>query len=191
MAISKARKDELVAQYVDLLNQSDAIFITEYKGMSVKQLQELRTSVRESGGVFHITKNTLLKVALDETESQIPAEILKGQIATGFALGEAPALAKALTEYAKKEDVLVIQGGLMDNNVLNADDVKALASLPSMDQLRAQILGLINAPATNIVSTVTSGVRQLVNVVDAYAKKDGESDEASAEAASADAEVAA
>ncbi|NCF65840.1 MAG: 50S ribosomal protein L10 [Chloroflexi bacterium] len=179
MAITKERKEELVIQYKDFIEQSDAVFLTEYKGMTVKDIQALRLKLREVDGRFYITKNTLLKLALEESDMPAPSELLVGQVASGFAMGEAPALAKALVNFAKKEDNLTIRGGVMDQEVLSLAQVEALAELPSLDQLRAQIIGLIDGPARGLVSTVNSGVRQVVNVVDAFAR----SEEADPEAA--------
>lgn len=172
MAISKARKDELVAQYVDLLDKSGAVFFADYTGMTVKQLEELRAKVRETDGAFHITKNTLLQVALTKAGHSVPDDVLQGQVATGFALGEAPSMAKVLTDYAKSVDEMSIRGGLMDAKPLTDADVKALADLPSMDELRATILSMVNAPARNLVGVVAGSVRQVVNVIDAYASKE-------------------
>ncbi|MFQ5401180.1 MAG: 50S ribosomal protein L10 [Anaerolineae bacterium] len=172
MAISRARKEKLVAQYVELIEQSKAIFLTEYSGMNVKGLQALRKEVRDADGLFHVTKKTLFKHALEQADLPIPPELFEGQIAAGFALEEAPTLAKALVDFAKSEDTLSLQGGIMGTEVLSKEQVEALAKLPSLDQLRAQIIGLISAPAQNIVSTVTSGIRQVINVVDAYAKSE-------------------
>lgn len=180
MAISKKRKDTLVSQYKELIDESDAIFLTEYGGMTVKDLQELRSKVREIDGKFYITKNTLLQLALEQSDIPAPSELLVGQVATGFALGEAPTMAKTLVNYAKGDDNLTIKGGIMNLKILSASDVEALAELPSLDQLRAQILGLIDGPARGIVSTLSSGVRQVVNVVDAYAKSEEAEPEAAA-----------
>lgn len=174
MAISKARKDELVAQYIDLLNNSRAVFITEYTGLNVKDINQLRLEVRKAEGAFHVTKNTLLRHALKEANRPVPEELLLGQVATGFALNEAPTLAKTLTDFAKDQENLVIKGAILGDEILTADQVKNLASLPSRDELRAQIIGLISAPAQNVASVIAGGVRQVVNVLDAYAKKDGE-----------------
>ena len=179
MAISKARKDELLAQYSGLIDDSSAIFFAEYTGMSVQAMDDLRDKVYDAEGAFHVTKNTLLSLALENADRDIPADFLQGQLATGFALNEAPSLAKALVDYADKSDSLTLKGGLLGEKFLTADEIEALAKLPTLDQLRGQILGLVNAPARNIASVVASGVRQVVNVVDAYAK----SEEGSAEAA--------
>ena len=179
MAISKARKDELIAQYIDLLNQSEAIFLTGYTGLDVRQMQALRLEVRKVEGTYHVTKNTLLRLALEEVGKPVPADLMNGQVAAGFAKDEAPSLAKALTDFAKDEEMLVIKGGILGNELLSADQVKALAKLPSLDELRAQLLGLIQGPARSIAGTVASSVRQVVNVVDAYAQSEGD-DEPSA-----------
>ncbi len=181
MAINKERKQMLVDEYIDLLKQSRAIILTEYKGLSVKQMQELRAEVRKADGSFLVTKNTLLRLALEQTGKTVPTELLAGQVGTGFALNEVPALAKTLSQFAKKEEALVIKGGVLGNDVLSADQVMALANLPSLDELRAQLVGLIQGPARNLAATVAGGVRQLVNVFDAYAKSE---DEAEAEVAS-------
>lgn len=181
MAISRARKEELVQQYMDLIDASQAIFIAEYGGMNVKSLEGLRQKAREVDGAIFVTKNTLLAHALREKNRPVPEELLVGQVAAGFATGEAPSLAKTLMEYAKGEANLKIKGGILDQNILNPAQIEALADLPPLDHLRAQILGLINAPAQNIAGVIAGGVRQIVNVLDAYAKKaDGD---AAAEAA--------
>lgn len=174
MAISKARKEELVAQYADLLENSKALFIADYTGMSVQALESLRTEVRQADGALYVTKNTLLRIALEQAGRTVPEELLRGQIATGFALGESPTLAKVLKDFAKKNDNLELRGGLFGDELLTPDQVDALAEMPSLDELRAQLVGLISAPARNVASVVASGVRQVVNVIDAYSKKEEE-----------------
>ncbi|HSG15629.1 MAG TPA: 50S ribosomal protein L10 [Anaerolineae bacterium] len=172
MAITKQRKEELVAQYSELLDQSKAIILTEYSGLNVKQMQALRAQVRQADGAYYVTKNTLLRLALSQSGHELPEELLVGQLATGFAMNEVPTLAKALTEFAKDQEELTIVGGLLDDELLTAEQVKALAELPSLDELRAQIMGMLQAPARNLATVVSGGVRQVVNVLDAYAKQD-------------------
>jgi len=174
LAITKERKDELVAQYVELLNNSRAVFITEYTGLNVKDINALRQEVRKVDGAFHVTKNTLLRYALEQADRPIPEELLTGQVATGFALNEVPTLAKTLTDFAKDKENLVIKGAILGPNILTAEQVADLAKLPSLDELRAQLIGLIGTPAQNIASVIAGSVRQIVNVLDAYAKKDSE-----------------
>jgi len=176
LAISKARKDELVAQYIELINSSNAIFMTEYTGLSVSDMEALREKVREADGAFYVTKNRLLRVAMEQTDTPVPEELLTGQMAAGFAMSDAPPLAKALVDYAKKEEKLIIKGVIFDGDVLAADGVKALASLPTLPEVQSQLVGIISAPARNLASVIASGVRQVVNVVDAYAKDEKTAD---------------
>lgn len=178
MALTRERKEELVAQYVELLNQSSGIFLAEYSGITVQQMQDLRAEVRKANGAFHVTKNTLLRNALDETGRSLPEELLTGQTATGFALGEVPSLAKALADFSDEIDTFKIKGGMMAGDFLTAEQVEALADLPSLDELRAQIIGMISSPAQNVTSAIANGVRQLINVLDAYAKQEEEGAEA-------------
>ncbi len=172
MAITKARKDELMAQYDELIQNSRAIFLAEYSGMNVKQMNALRDKVYEVDGAFHVTKNTLFKLALENTHKKVPDDLLEGQLATGFALSEAPSLAKVLVDFAKDADKVKVRGGFLGNEFVTAEQIEALAKLPSLDQLRAQLVGLVSAPARNVASVLASGVRQVVNVVDAYAKSE-------------------
>lgn len=173
MAITRERKEELVAKYVDLLKQSDAVFIAEYKGLTVKKLQDLRAEARKSGGVVYVTKNTLLLKALEEVGMAAPTEQMKGQLATSFSLGgDATSMAKTILEYAKKEELLTVKGGVLGKNFLSAKQVDDLSKLPGLDQLRAQLIGVISAPARNVASVIAGGVRQVVNVLDAYTRKD-------------------
>jgi large subunit ribosomal protein L10 len=171
LAISKQRKEDLVAEYSELLESSRAVFLTEYTGLDVKDMQKLRGEVRKAEGVFRVTKNTLLLYALEQSGKPAPAELLVGQLASGFALNEVPTLAKALTDFSKEVEEFTIKFGILDDELLTAEQVKALASLPSLDELRAQIIGLISAPARNIASTMANSVRQVINVVDAHAKQ--------------------
>lgn len=170
MAITKERKQRLVAEYLELINQSDAIFLTSYSGMSVKGMESLRKEVRNANGVFRVTKNTLLKLALEKAERRMPPELLTGQLATGFALAGVPPLAKALVDFEKEEEAFSLHGALLGDEYLSAEEIEAIAKLPTLDQLRAQILGLISAPAQNVALVVSSGIRQVINVMDAYAK---------------------
>ena len=172
MAISKARKDELVAQYIELINESNAIFVTDYTGLSVSDLEALREKVREVDGAFYVTKNRLLRVAMEQTNTPVPEELLIGQVAAGFAMSDAPPLAKTLVDYAKKEEKLIIKGVVFDGDVLAADGVKALASLPTLPEVQSQLVGIISAPARNLAAVIAGGVRQVINVVDAYAKSE-------------------
>lgn len=172
MAITKQKKEELVAEYAELLNQSEAIFLTEYTGLDVKQMQQLRADVRKVEGAYRVTKNTLLLRALEKSGKPVPTDLMTGQLATGFAMQEVPSLAKLLIDFAKDEENFAIKGGILGDELLTAEQIEELAKLPTLEELRATIIGLIQAPARNVASTVAGGVRQVVNLLDAYAKQD-------------------
>lgn len=140
--------------------------------MSVKTMETLRQEVRKADGALFVTKNTLLRIALEQAGLPVPSALLKQQVMASFSLGQAPSLAKTLTDFAKKEEKLVVKGGVFGKDLLNGEQVKSLADMPSLDELRGQLVGIISAPARNLVSVVAGGVRQVVNVIDAYAKKD-------------------
>jgi large subunit ribosomal protein L10 len=148
------------------------MILAEYTGMSVKALEALRIEVDKVDGKFHVTKNTLLQLALEEANITVPENVLNGQLATGFALEEAQSLAKTLVDFAAKEQAFNVKGGFLGKDFVTAEQIEALAKMPSLDQLRAQLIGLINAPAQNVAGVIAGGVRQVVNVIDAYAKLD-------------------
>ncbi len=172
MAISKERKNELVNQYVVWANQSKAMFMTEYLGLSMKQIDELRTKVRESGSEFHIVKNTLGKVAFEQAGLDAPEKLLEGSTAIMFAFKDAPEAAKVISEYARTSDFVKIKGGYLDGRRISAEDVKALADLPPLPVMRAQLLGVIMAPASKLARTLAEPARQVAAVLKAYADKD-------------------
>lgn len=172
MAITKKRKDELVGNYTEWLNRSQAMILTEYLGLSMKQIDDLRAKVREAGGEFHIVKNTLGEVAFKEAGLPLPAEFLAGSTAVAFAFTDAPHMAKVMSEYARTNEFVKIKGGYLAKRTMTADDVKALAELPPLPVMRAQLLGTILAPASQLVRTLAEPARQVAAVLKAYADKD-------------------
>lgn len=174
MAITRAKKEELVQEYVEQLNSSEAIIFTDYRGLSVADLQLLRTKVREAEGSYSVVKNTLARRALAEVGLSAPAEMTFGPIGICFCQQNIPGVTKALTDFAKTHDKLVVKGGLMGEKVIDEAAIKSLASLPSLEVLQAQLLGVINAPASRLVGVLSGGVRQLVNVFNAYSEQGAE-----------------
>lgn len=171
MAISKERKRELVADYKDWIEKSRAVILTDYKGLSMKDLDELRSKVREAGGEFHIVKNTLGKIAFEESERAILEGYFEGTTAAGFAFEDAPGLAKALTEFAKSVEVLKIKGGYLDADPMSAADITALAELPPLPVMRARLLGTLMAPATQLARVLNEPGRQVAAVIKAFSEK--------------------
>jgi large subunit ribosomal protein L10 len=182
LAISKQRKNEMVGEYVDWINQSRALIVSEYVGLSMQQIDELRAKVREAGGEFHIVKNTLGRVAFQEAGLSKAEEILKGSTAICFAFQDAPAIAKVMAEYAKSSDFLKIKGGYLEKRAIGSEDVRALADLPPLPVMRAQLLGVLTAPASKLVRTLAEPARQMAAVLKAYAEKDAAPETATANA---------
>ncbi|MCQ3974706.1 MAG: 50S ribosomal protein L10 [Anaerolineae bacterium] len=174
LAISREKKEELLKGYLQELNLSEAVIITGYRGLKVSQVEQLRKKVREAEGSFAIVKNTLAERALKEAGIAFDADMLTGPIGIGFCHSNVGGVAKAITDFAKQNELLTIRGGMLGNRVIDEAGVKNLATLPSLDVLRAQLLGLINAPASQLAGVVAGGVRQLVNVFNAYAEKEAE-----------------
>ena len=185
LAISREKKEELVAQYVQEINDSEGIIITEYRGLSVPQLQELRAKIREAQGSYAVVKNTLAKRALEEVGLPTADDLLTGPVGLGFCHQNLPGVAKVMTDFAKGNDLMVIKGGLIGKSVIDEAGVKELTKLPPIEVVRAQLLGLLNTPASQLVGTLNApasqfvgvlsgGVRQLVNVLNAYASKNPE-----------------
>lgn len=167
MAVTRARKENMVATYTRLLQESDGMVITEYRGMKVATLNEIRKSLREAKGSYVVTQNRLFKIALDNLGYPIPDKLLKGPVAVGFSKGDLPAVVKALIEKQKGNDLLILKGAVIGQQVLGAGDLQTLAELPSLDVLRAQLLGLLVAPAQNLVNVLNAPVQNLVNVLEA------------------------
>ena len=170
MAITRERKESLVEQYKELLTQSQGIILTNYRGLPVQAMEEMRRSVRDAECDVHVVKNRLMKLALAETDLSVPDEWLTDPTAIAFCRGDVPPVAKVLSEFAEDKK-LFIKGGLLETAVLSPEQVDALAKLPSREVLLANVLGTINAPATQLAGVVASGVRQVLNVLQAYVDK--------------------
>ncbi len=168
--MDRAAKRELVASLNTALKDSGLVVVAHYAGMTVAQLTEYRQKVKEAGGKVKVAKNLLAKLALKDTSYEPITDLFKGQ--TCVAYSEDPiAAAKASVAYAKGNDKLVILGGAMGSTVLDANGIKALADLPSLDELRAKLIGLLNAPATTIARTVQEPGAKLARVIQAKASQ--------------------
>jgi large subunit ribosomal protein L10 len=171
LAISKERKAELVAEYIEQLEQSKGIILADYRGLSVNDISQVRSAMRPIGGKFQVVKNRLMALALKEVDLSLPDEWLAGPTAVSFCHDEVPPVAKALKDAAKDIEALEIKGGLLGKSMISAAEVSTIADLPSREVLLAQVLGTINAPAGQIAGVVASGVRQVLNVLQAYVDK--------------------
>lgn len=182
MAISKERKEELLQEYAELIGKSEGLILIEYRGLNMKGMDPLRGKVREAAGELHVVKNTLALRALSAAGSPAPKDLFAQTTAIGFAFQDVPGVAKALTAYAKDNEFVKVKGGLLGGKVLSPAEVQALAELPPLPVVRAQLLGLLAAPASRLTGVIASGVRQVVNVVKAYADKEAAPAEAAASA---------
>ena len=178
MAISREQKKEIVAQYQEWMDKSQAIIMTQYIGLTMKDMDALRKKVRDAGGEFHVLKNSLCKLALQNAGLELVEEHFEASTAAGFAFEDAPGLAKAMTDFAKEVEFLKIKGGYMEENPVSAAEITALAELPPLPVMRAQLLSTILAPASQLVRLLSEPGRQVAAVLQAYA--DQEAPEAAA-----------
>lgn len=180
MAITKQRKEELVADYGQMIANTDGFIVTEYRGLSVKQLNDLRGRLREAGGgSYSITKNTLFMRALEAANWPVPESLLVGPTAVVFGNGNLPAMAKAVQSFAKDNpDLFVVKGGVIAGDIFAAKDVERIASLPTIDEIHAKLAGLLVQPATALASLLNSATSQVVNVLHAYVQENTKEGEA-------------
>jgi large subunit ribosomal protein L10 len=147
------------------------VVVTQNKGMTVAEVSDLRRRMRASGSTYKVAKNRLAALALDGTRFNGIMPLLKGPTALAWSM-DPVAVAKTAVDYAKTNEKFVVLGGALGNQTLDADGIKALAELPSLDTLRGKLLGLIQAPATKIAGVLAAPAGQLARVFGAYAKKD-------------------
>jgi len=171
LAVSKERKEEVLATYVEWLKQSQAVILVEYTGAKMKDLDNIRAKVRETGGEFHVLKNTLARRAFADTGMTLPAEFLLQSTAVSLAFSDPASTAKALRDATKGSAFVKVKGGFMGGQVLNQDQVKALADLPPLPVVRAQLLGVLQAPAGKLVRTIAEPARGLAAVIKAFSEK--------------------
>ena len=169
--MERAEKREFVTGLNDVFKSTGSVVVAHYAGITVAQMNDLRSKMRAAGGTVKVAKNRLAIIALQGTESESMKDLFKGQ--TLLAYSDDPIAApKVASDFAKLNDKLVILGGAMGSTALDANGVKALATLPSLDELRAKLVGMIVTPATRIAQVVNAPAAQLARVFGAYARKD-------------------
>lgn len=171
MAKTKEQKENLVAGLDEKLSRAKSAVLIDYKGLKVRETEELRGILREKSVDFHITKNTLVKIALKKHGIEFDADIFKKPIAIAFAMEDEVAPAKEISLFAKKHEALEILGGILENRVIDAAAVKQLASLPSREELLAKMVGSIASPLSGMVNVLAGNLRGLVNVLQAISNK--------------------
>ena len=169
--MEKAKKAEVVEDLNKVFTNAGSVVIAHYSGMTVAQMSDLRARMGAAGASFRVSKNRLAVRALKGTPIEGIAHLFKGP--TGIAVSDDPiAASKVAVAYAKDNDKLVILGGSVGATTLDVEGVKALATLPSLDELRGKIVGLLVAPATKIAGIVQAPAGQLARVIGAYSQKD-------------------
>ena len=171
--MDRAGKAQAIETLKGVFDNAGAVVVTHYLGLTVKELEDLRGRLRAEGAKLQVVKNTLAQKAMDGRAGEGGEALFTGPVAIAYAPDPVSA-AKVATDYAKGNDKFIVVGGVMGATVLDAKGVGALATLPSLDELRAQLLGLIAAPATRLATIISAPGAGLARVVNAYATKDAE-----------------
>jgi large subunit ribosomal protein L10 len=169
--MDRTEKREFIAQLSAVFADTSFVLVAQNKGLTVADVSELRRRMRAAGATYKVAKNRLAMLALDGTRFQAVSPLLKGPTALAWST-DPVAVAKTAVDFAKGNDKFVILGGALGTQALNLDGIKALSELPSLDTLRAQLLGLIQTPATRIAGVLQAPGSQLARVFSAFAKKD-------------------
>jgi large subunit ribosomal protein L10 len=166
-------KERIVGELAERLKSSPNLLVADYRGLSMPEIDELRTKLLETGARFSVVKNTLTRLAAEQAGVQALLEMIDGPTAIAFidADGDPAAAAKILNDTARSNDVLVIRGGLLEGDTVSDAEIKRLATLPPTDVLRAQFASAVAAPLTTIVGLFTAPLRDIVNVLDARIKQ--------------------
>jgi large subunit ribosomal protein L10 len=170
-AMDRAQKAESIETLKGVFADSGAVVVTHYLGLTVAEMTELRGRLRKEGATFKVVKNTLAQKALNGSVGEAGDALFTGPVGIAYAPDPVSA-AKVATQYAKDNDKFTVVGGLMGQTVLDQAGIKALATLPSLDQLRAKIIGLVQAPATKVAGVLQAPAGQVARVIGAYAAKD-------------------
>ncbi len=168
--MDKVQKQQVVAELQDSFASATTIVVTHYKGLTVAEITDLRRKMRKLGADFRVTKNSLAKLALKDTKHAKLCELLVGPVAIAYS--EDPvAAAKGIVEFANDNDKLIILGGAVGEESVDVNRIRTLSKLPSLDELRAQILRTINTPATRIACILQAPGSQVARVISAHATK--------------------
>lgn len=169
--MDKAEKRALVTSLHEVFDNTGVVVVAHYQGLTVAQMSALRGRMKVAGASLKVAKNRLVKLALQGTDAEGISDLFTGPTVVAFST-DPVAAPKIAIEFAKTNDKYVILGGALGKQTLNAEGVKALATLPSLDELRGRLLGMINTPATRIAGVVQAPAAQLARVFNAYATKD-------------------
>jgi large subunit ribosomal protein L10 len=171
LPLTREKKEQMVAEYVRLFSNSQALVVVDYRGLPMKVINKLRADIRPAGSKFMVVKNTLARIALQQAGLAVPQDLLKGTTAITVCGPDVAATVKALKAIAQDTKVLQIKGAILGRSVLDAAGAEALADLPPREVLLAQVVGAIQAPLSGLVTVLSAPMRGLVTVLKAYADK--------------------
>ena len=186
----RSEKERVVAELAERLRDAQTLMVADYRGLTMTEIDELRSRLLEAGARFTVVKNTLTRLAAEEAGTKDVLELIEGPTAIAFleADGDPVAVAKVLNETARAHDVLVIRGGILDGAVVGDADIKRLATLPPAEVLQAQLVGAVAGPLTTVVGLFAAPLRDLVGVIDARIRQlEEQGEEVPAEEPQADA----
>lgn len=166
----RSEKKTFVAELEAIYADSSSVIITHYHGLSVSEVTKLRFVLRQNGAAFKIVKNTLSKIAATNAKLSYDPELFSGPTAIAYSK-DPVAAAKGVVEFAKSNDNLKVIGGIVNDKILSVDEVKQLATLPSLDELRGKIVGILQAPAANLARIVQAPAGSVARVISAYSSK--------------------
>ena len=169
--MDRAEKKEAVGALHDVFSKASVVVVAQYSGLTVAQMQRLRKQMKQAGATVQVAKNRLAQIALKGTDVASIGPLLKGPTLLAYS-SDPVAAPKAAMAFAKDHEKFVVLGGAMGTTALNPDGVKALATMPSLDELRAKLLGLITAPATKLAQLANAPAAKVARVISAYASKD-------------------
>ena len=168
--MDRTQKEELVAELNKTFDETEMVVVTQYSGLTVAEISDLRDRIREAGARFKVTKNRLTRLALKNTKFEGISNLFIGPTAIAYS-NDPVAAAKISVEFAKENNKLIVIGGALGSDILDADGVKALATLPSLDELRGKIVGLMQAPASKIAQVLQAPGGQVARVISAYSEQ--------------------
>jgi large subunit ribosomal protein L10 len=165
--MDRSQKEKAVADFKNILEEAEAVIVTQYKGINAEAINDLRAQSRDSNVSFKVTKNRLIKIALAGGVYENIADLFIGPTAIAYS-NDVVAVAKVTNEFAKKNENLIVVGGALKNKILDIDGINHLASLPSLPELHAKLVGLISAPARQNTTVLAAPAKQLITVTKAY-----------------------
>ncbi|MFQ3535003.1 MAG: 50S ribosomal protein L10 [Aggregatilineales bacterium] len=170
MAISKAEKNAIYSSYLEVLRRTQGMVITEYRGMSMKDLTVVRKALRAVDGSYAVVKNTIFKIALRETGFAAPDDLFSGPVAVALAHSDVAKVTKTMLGI-KDQPLLVLKGAVMGQTVFTAEQLEALSTMPTLEEARATLIGTLQSPATGFLALIGTPAQNLAQVLKAYSDK--------------------